>query len=371
MKATAPEENKKAPSKGGFFKASNIILILLAVFLGACYREYQRKNWFNAKPLQKEQFQSHPFTVLEVPITYYKVGEIGKVLKGWHKGKGLEPYIHMYRPDPNGPKFEFDLNKLQAKAQFEKFDENCTVLESVICKTCVFMNDEDHVIMNVTEIFKKPTYYYSAFAKLDNVEAIANSLTAIGIPDVDPKKMILEHAFAGNFPKDIITAYIHGNTMTSSMSITFAGSKSWLYWDPKNYRGREYLDAFPGSGVSIPSKGPDGHHEVYYVQTFPGDILFFSENFGHAVYTHKGPNFMINFRKLELGNFLRRPFDWLHAGFNNALHRPKHRLGRDSTPYNNLMDIWFPKINNLCADGKRSGWDEDMTNLLLHGPQKK
>lgn len=199
MQATSPKENKKESPKGGFFKPSTIILIALAVFLGSCYREYQRKNWFNVKPLQKEQFQSHPFTVLEVPTTYYKVGEIGKVLKGWHKGKGLEPYIHLYRPDPNGPKFEFDLNKLQAKAQFERFDENCTVLESVICKTCVFMNDEDHVIMNVTEIYKKPTYYYSAFAKLDNMEAIAHSLTAIGIPDVDPKKMILEHAFAGEY----------------------------------------------------------------------------------------------------------------------------------------------------------------------------
>lgn len=367
MKQSSATPEKK--SDEGLLRPRNVFLVLLVVFAAACYQQAQRKSWFLAPPLTKEKFPSRPFEVKTIPTTYYQVGNIGEVLKGWHKPKGLEDYIHLYRPDPKGPKFEFDPSILASKTQVEKFMNPCDRVESVVCKTCATL--DEHKMINISDLYATPSYYYSSFAKLDNVASIAELVKIVNIPGLEAKNMVLEHAFVGNFEQDKITAFFHANSLTSSMSIQFLGSKAWLFVSPQVMRDPEFLHSFPGTGIVIPTKGPSVPYDVYYYESQPGDVLFFSENWGHTVLTKAGPNFMLNFRKMELGNFLRRPFDWLHSMYNNRRYRPQHAMGRDSTPYNALLSVWMPKVNNLCAGNTRAPWDDDMTNLLLNGPPKK
>eukprot|EP00981_Chlorochromonas_danica_P001442 scaffold300_cov173-Ochromonas_danica.AAC.10 len=335
--AEGVDKNKK-----GLFTPVNIILVMAVIFCGVVYKEHCRKSWFVADYLSKEMFPSRPFVVKEFPTTYYKQGEIGKVLQGWHKGEGLKPYLHLYRLNPSET-FQFDPSVLTTKVQVEK-------------------------IMNPCDRVAKPNYYYSSFAKMDNSNVIVKLVESLGVPGLNPKQMTVEHAFVGNFPEDKVTAFVHANALTSSMAIQYAGKKGWLFFSPDVMRNRENLDSFPGGGaISIPTKGPDGPYEVYYLDSQPGDIIFFSENWGHAVFTKKGPNFMLTLRKMEIGNVLRRPFDWFNAVYHAIRYRPQYRLGRDTTPFNELLPVYMAKMNALCDDGKRAPWDDDMTNLLLNG----
>jgi hypothetical protein len=49
----------------------------------------------------------------------------------------------------------------------------------------------------------------------------------------------------------------------------------------------------------------------------PGDVLFFQESWGHLVYTHKGPSFMINYRHMVPNNILRQPITFVHSLLNH------------------------------------------------------
>eukprot|EP01039_Chlorochromonas_danica_P004053 gene4054-4432_t len=374
MQESSSLDNKKKQqddpinkNKNGLVTPMNIILVMAVIFCGVVYKEHCRKSWFLAEYLTKEKFPSRPFVVKEFPTTYYKQGEISKVLQGWHKGEGLKPYLHLYRLNPSET-FQFDPSVLTTKVQVEKIMNPCDRVASIVCRTCTSMSE--HKMVNISELFAEPNYYYSSFAKMDYSDVIPKLVETLGIPDLNPKKMNFEHAFVGNFPEDKITAFTHANAVTSSMSMQFMGKKGWLFFSPDVMRNRENLDSFPGGAVAVPSKGPDGPFEVYYLESRPGDIIFFSENWGHAVLTKKGPNFMLNFRKMEIGNMLRRPFDWFNALYLALRYRPQHRLGRDTTPFNDLLPVYMAKMNALCDDGKRAPWDDDMTNLLLNGPEK-
>ncbi|RYG67369.1 hypothetical protein EON64_07600 [archaeon] len=93
-------------------------------------------------------------------------------------------------------------------------------------------------------------------------------------------------------------------------------------------------------GISVPTKGPDGAFEVYRYVSQPGDIVFFSENWAHAVYTHAGPNFMMTFRRLEAGNILRRPLEWMQSVFYALLMENKQRLGM----YEMRCMVWYGMV---------------------------
>lgn len=366
-----PKSDNSGKSSSGLFRPLNILLLMVVTFLAVFYKEYQRTSWFNAKPLTRDLFPSRPFEVKELPITYYKVGELHKVLDTWHKGEGLNSYARLYRVAPDSKPFEFNPEIMTAKAQVEMFMEDCEYPESVICKVC--LDKSIHHVMNVSEIMSAPTNYYASFAKLDHIPAVQGLIDSLGIPGMDVAKLNFEHAFIGNFPEDRITAFAHGNTVTSSMSIQFVGSKNWIFFPPHVFKDREFLDSYGATGISVPSKGPDGPFEIYFLQSQPGDIIFFSENWGHIVKTNKGPNVMFNLRKLEVGNILRRPVQWLIAVLNGKLYPTQNNLGRQRTPFTDLYFQMTEKVHNLCKDGQISDWDRDLLEVLKNGPpsQKK
>jgi hypothetical protein len=261
------------------------------------------------------------------------------------------------------------MSLLKASTQVENFMEPCDRMESVICKTC--LDATEHNIMNVSDIFAKPTNYYSSFGKLDDIPSVKRLVESIAIPDLDIDKMNFEHAFIGNFAEDRVTAYLHGNSLTNSMSVQFVGSKHWLFFSPTVFKNHDMLDSHPAAGISLPSKGPDGKFDVYFVKTIPGDIIFFTENWGHTVMTKAGPNVMFNFRKLTPSNLLRRPFSWAIAALNGKRFPTQHNKGRQRTPFNELFYVYIEKLHNLCSGGTLAPWDADMVKLLKNGPEKK
>ena len=119
--------------------------------------------------------------------------------------------------------------------------------------------------------------------------------------------MNFEHAFISNLKAGKISAPIHGNSATSSMAVQFIGKKTWLFFPPHVYRDFDMMDAFAGTGSAFPTQAPKKSYEVYVYTAQPGDVLFFGENWAHVVYTHPGPNLLMNFRHFEVGNLLRQP----------------------------------------------------------------
>jgi hypothetical protein len=350
--------------------SSSLVFAVLALFLAFVLKEVYRKNWFYAPALSKDTFQSTDFTVMDIPTTYYHVGQLDKVLNGWYESPNgpLSGYFQLFRVHPDSKPYVFDISTITAKTQAEKFLESCDYPESIICKVCLNSKGPDaHHVLNVSEIFEKPGNFYSSFAKMDDIPSVKNLLYSIQIPNMNYEKMNFEHAFIGNFDRDRMTAYLHGNTITSSMAIQFVGSKTWLFFAPEEFKGKSMLDSFPAAGISVPSKGPDGHFRVYRYVSQPGDVLFFSENWGHTVLTHAGPNIMMNFRRLEFGNFLRHPLDWIIAAVNGALYKNQGKNGRQRTPFNELQDVYMRKMDALCGDGKLAPWDAAMVQLIKNG----
>ena len=261
-----------------------------------------------------------------------------------------------------GEKFEFDPKQIDSKTQANLLLD-CNGEESVICPPC-YKHDE-HEIIEVQQIFNvSSSNYYSSFAKLDDVHSVKTLFNAINFTGIDFKKLNFEHAFISNLPRDRVTAQAHGNSATSSMAVQFIGSKVWLFFSPKAFRGHSFFNSFAGTGIVVPTQSPLEDYDVYRYVSQPGDVLFFGENWGHIVLTKAGPNFMMNFRKLELGNALRQPLDWAHAVVNSALYPTKHNIGRKRTPYNEIMQQILAKTATLCDGKKRSEWDDEMMKLL-------
>merc|ERR1719473_29827 len=103
--------------------------------------------------------------------------------------------------------------------------------------------------------------------------------------------------------------------MTDSMGLQLVGSKTWLFFPPETYVTL-MKSTFAGSAL-FPKRAPsaDESPEVWVYTSQPGDIMFFPESWGHSVYTYKGPNLLVNFRKIYPGNFFRQPVTWLSALF--------------------------------------------------------
>jgi hypothetical protein len=70
---------------------------------------------------------------------------------------------------------------------------------------------------------------------------------------------------------------------------------------------------------------------------------------------------VFSFRKLELGNFLRQPLDWMHAMILSRLYQVYEKSY--SKPVNTLQREYEDKMSQLCY-GKISEWDELMIKLL-------
>ena len=85
---------------------------------------------------------------------------------------------------------------------------------------------------------------------------------------------------------------------------------------PEDYTAEDGFSAVPAASTLRPQRAPKRQFAAYEYTSEPGDVLFFRESWGHVVYTHKGPNIMINYRNIIPNNFLRQPITFLTALIN-------------------------------------------------------
>ena len=72
---------------------------------------------------------------------------------------------------------------------------------------------------------------------------------------------------------------------------------------------------------------------------------------GHAVYTHAGPNVMVNFRKFFVGNLFRRPLDWIHTVLATIFTLRFLVTNQNKPPIPYLLNTLDKIHNSLCGDG--------------------
>ena len=139
--------------------------------------------------------------------------------------------------------------------------------------------------------------YHVSFANLTNRDTIKKMWDLMKLP-FQLEQTVFEHAFISNLISDQITAGFHANPITDSMAVQLVGKKTWLFLPSDTYL-RLMRSTFAGSAL-LPKQAPPlgSHPEVYVITTQPGDVMFFPESWGHAVYTYEGPNLLMNYRKV-------------------------------------------------------------------------
>ena len=282
----------------------------------------------------------------------------------WYDGKGFQ--FHVFRLKP-GEKWNIDISRVNSSTQGTAISKKCDTPESIICRQCFALDGQENI--HTSEILDVPSsQYYSSFATLTDAPSVKALLENVPITGINFDKVQFEHAFISNFPKKQLVAFLHGNGITDSLAIQFVGKKTWLFFPPEVFRGSEMINAMSGVGTIFPTQSPKKPYDVYRYNSQPGDILFFGENWAHAVYTHAGPNIMMNFRLLTLGNFLRQPVQWLHTLLLTRLYKvPQQKeLGRKHlTPYNKIYLEYFRKVSKVCDVEKGAAeWDKQMVQLI-------
>lgn len=90
---------------------SPYISFAAALFAAYLFRYYLDSSWHFQRALDHDDFTAEqPYTIKEIPTTYYKKGHLEDVLSQWHQESG--PHIHLYRL-AEGEKFDFDLAQVK------------------------------------------------------------------------------------------------------------------------------------------------------------------------------------------------------------------------------------------------------------------
>lgn len=350
----------------GSFTTGNLKIAILVFVLAYITKTLYQQTWL-FKEIHLEDFESTPpYTILEVPTTYYSHRHLKDVLNGWYKSD--RPYFHLYRmKDPEN--FVVNFSSINSPTLARRYDPNCEHNESVICRMCFAREPTSIQVQDI--LGPESSDYYAAFAKLEDAIAISSLFNLLEIPGINQTKILFEHAFISNFEKDTITAAWHANAMSSSLAIQFVGSKTWLFVSPRITLGSDYFFSSIGAGLVTPVQSPRKPYELYVYKSLPGDILFFSEAWSHTVMTHRGPNVMINFRQVEPRNFLRNPILWLHGFMNSRIfpnQRPTDAKSKERDFKNYLYDLAQSKVGVACGSVEKqrgnSAWDEEMADLL-------
>eukprot|EP00415_Alexandrium_ostenfeldii_P001205 UN1205 len=166
--------------------------------------------------------------------------------------------------------------------------------------------------LNSSEVLKGG--WYSTFAKTESnaPEKLYETLD-LGSPGLSVSDTAMTHTFLSNLGRDTITSSLHANCFTLSMAVQFAGSKSWLFMDPRDFMGT--FGAQP-SLFMLPQRATSRPFRLYRYKSRPGDVLLFPANWGHTVKTHAGPQLMMNYRIVSLGSALGQPWNFAKAMFN-------------------------------------------------------
>lgn len=129
------------------------------------------------------------------------------------------------------------------------------------------------------------------------------------------------------------------------------------------------MGATPASPILLPHRGPTKKAKIWLYISRPGDVLFFPESYAHIVYTHKGPNVLINYRHLGPINFFRQPFTFLTAAFNmrffgESLVPAKSNIQEVSVPEKVFNRDVYQKLDNVCVKGGITPFDQQLIDIL-------
>jgi hypothetical protein len=187
------------------------------------------------------------------------------------------------------------------------------------------------------------------------------SQEAIDILNIDLPSSLLNqtfslfHGFISNFKESMITAVMHGNSLSSSLAVQYVGSKTWLFFSSRDYNSNNGFRATPNAVFAVPTKAPRQSVEAFPYTSQPGDLLFFQESWAHMVLTHAGPNILINYRKLSIGNFIRNPVKFVHTLLNRALYIDKTGIENKVKP-SRIQENYMALQNELlCYEDVKSG----------------
>jgi hypothetical protein len=289
-----------------------------------------------------------------------------------------------------GETYEFDTSLLSSKTMARKLDfscmdraENACQRRSVLTQSCLFdwkfSGDTFETIMDAETILsreEKGRGYHVSFANLTNKDSVLRIWNSLNLP-FSVKDTNFEHAFVSNLETPTITAALHGNHITDSMAVQFVGKKIWIFLPPSTWTGLMHATYAGGAGLLKRSPPPGSPSEMYVYLSQPGDVLHFPSSWGHAVFTLEGPNFLMNFRKLHLGNFLNQPFNWLVAlwelkTMDRSTTNSKFGDGVEKRVKDEQKFVPFRKLNlkvsdmyaDLCEDGQRTPFDEQMLSII-------
>lgn len=250
----------------------------------------------------------------------------------------------------------------------------------MLSTNCVFDLNNTHGIEDVIPVPKilspEGRGWHASFATMESHGVVRKLWDSMKFPfSVDSTNF--EHAFISHLPQDGITAAFHANPATDSMAVTFEGHKTWLFLP--SYVYRDMMDAHFGASSIFLTRAPpkNSKPEVFIYTSQPGDVLFFPEAWGHAVHTYAGPNFMINYRKMWLGNILHQPLTWVSAIFFNTFFKysvtNKNPVAADiikkkafsAVPTKELNVKIVDLFTNLCKENNgRVGFDNQMVELI-------
>ena len=285
--------NKQPPFSISYAVA--ILVALLAIRVAV-------NNWLTKAPLTKENFpMAEELDIREVPIIYYD--------NLTHLTDFIQDFVVLRSSKP------FQIDELEELFGMENVraklvDPDCR-RESTICLPCFKTpySKEGVAYTTMSAVLKQNSGMYASFAKVSN-EAATKMWKLMGA-NFAVSNTSLEHAFISNLNEPMITAQYHAASTLLSMSVQLAGRKTWVFIDRYEYISK--WGAIPAAGVLLPTRSPKGKLTAYVYTSEPGDLFFFPASYAHTVYTHAGPNLMINYRKVTLESVIGQPLTFLQG----------------------------------------------------------
>lgn len=335
------------------------ISLSAVIFVTSLVMRYYREHDWLYSDISKSHF-SNPtnYSLRDVPTTYYcNTNELNTILPHWDDRE-----IHLYRLAPNCP-FEFNLKELETTVRARRTADTCANF-TCVCQhsSCVAPKSEVHTV-DLQTVLSDPGWYVMFDAFLSEV-AYDTLQRALPLSWISRATTVVEHAFLSNFKQSIVTAVIHSNPFSNSLAIQYVGSKTWLFFPRETFIADDGMAAAPVTTFTAPRRAPNFHFEIYPYTSRPGDLLFFQESWGHTVFTHEGPNLLVNYRKISIHNLLRQPAVFLQAAFDRLLYVGEKHHENKVTPSQRVLNI-MTKQNTLCADATTTKFDQDMMALLL------
>jgi hypothetical protein len=201
---------------------------------------------------------------------------------------------------------------------------------------------------NISEVLESKHNEYIGFEPLLTPE---EGVSLLEIGKHSQISILEDNSFLSNFQETIVTTFVHAAPASISWSYQLIGKKTWFFWPPS-------LSSSLNSGwfcrVAVPSHGDEASlfaNPAIRVTVAAGDILVFPPQWYHTVVTHRGYNFMINFRT-KYGNWLPsllRTIRFLPTTFLKVFGQstPHHQPGLRKIRMNDLQRIFVESPQSL------------------------